>query len=190
MTHLDPPATAAGVDFLAPRARTAASWLGLVLSVVLIALGVVLVHDALVRLGTVGGEEWITAVADAVGTVRPGTEVAVIGVVLGLLGLVLVIGALRPRRRLGAQVTAGNGQYVLPVDVARLASAAARRVDGVLDARSSATRTTVQVVARTTGDPGASGAVRSAVQDALSVLEHAPRVRVRTRADDDEDVSS
>lgn len=184
MSHVDDRVTD-GVEALPPRTRTATAWIGLVLAVLLVALGLVLAHDALVRLDVLGGRDWITSAADAAGTVTPGPGVAVVGGLVALLGLLLLVGALRPRRRRGAPVSDGNGQYLLPVDVARLASAAARRVDGVLDASTTATAGTVTVTARTTGSGATAAAVQDAVRDALAVLERTPRVRVRARAGDE-----
>ena len=192
MTHVEGPPDPrlnGDVEFLPARARTAADWLGLVFAVVLIASGAVLVHDTLVHVGVVSGQDWITTVTKSAGVVRPGILVAVIGLALAVLGLLLVFGAFKPRRRLGAQVAGGNGQYLLPRDLARLASAAAKGVDGVLDARSSASTGKVFVLAHITGAPETSEAVHDAVQRALSVLDRAPQVRVRTRSTNEKDES-
>jgi HAMP domain-containing protein len=192
MSHVDtPPAreTTRDVEFVPARARTAASWLGLVFAVVLIGVGVVLVHDALVRLDVVAGSDWITSAADSTGTVRPGVLVAVIGLVLVVVALMLLVGAVTPRRRLGSALAAGNGQYVMPADIARLASAAAKRVDGVLDARSTATSSKVTVVAHITGDRESVDRVTQAVQASVSVLERPVKVRVRTHTTNAKDES-
>ena len=78
-------------------------------------------------------------------------------------------------------MASGAGLYLHDRDVAVLASAAARDVDGVLDARTTATARTVTVDVRTTGDPATSERVRSGVTELLQLLASPPTVKVRVR---------
>jgi len=169
------------VPFATPRPAGAVAWVGVVLALLVLALAVVLVHDGLVALRVLDGSTWVLAAADAVGDVRPTWQVALVGAVAALVGLRLVVIALRRRRRPGLPLAAGGGQYLLGQDVARLASGAAAQVDGVLDVTSTWGRRAVTVKATTDGGAGLEGAIRAAVSERLSALARVPRVVVRTR---------
>jgi len=169
------------VPFAQPRPAGALGWIGVVLAVVVLGVAVVLVHDGLVALDVLGGGTWLLAAADAVGRITPTWQVALVGAVVALVGLRLLVVALRPRRRPAIPLAAGGGQYLLGQDVARLASGAAAQVDGVFDVRSTWGRRAVTVDATTDGDTTVVDQVRSAVTERLTALADAPRVAVRAR---------
>lgn len=175
------------VPFAQPRPVGPVGWIGIVLAVIVLAVAVVLLHDGLVALGVLDGSSWVLAAADAVGLITPTWQVALVGAVLALAGLRLLVIALARRRRPGIRLAAGGGQYLLGVDVARLASGAAARVDGVLDVRSTWGRRTVRVTATTDGGPGIDERIRAVVAERLAALADAPRVVVRTRRSRSED---
>ncbi|MCC2314954.1 DUF6286 domain-containing protein [Cellulomonas xiejunii] len=184
----DAPAAVEPVPFAPPRPVGAVGWVGVVLALIVLAVAVVLVHDGLVALGVLGGEPWVVTAAEAVGEIRPTWQVALVGLVLALAGLRLLVIALARRRRPGIPLAAGGGQYLLGVDVARLASGAAAQVDGVLDVRSTWGRRTVRVDATTDGDAATDERIQAAVTERLGALADAPRVVVhsrRARRDDD-----
>jgi len=170
-------------------------WVGPLLAVLLVLAGLVLLRDGVFApagsTGWPGGQQsWLTTATTGVDGLAPSAGVVVVGVVAALLGLYLLVVALRRRPRRALPLTGGSGAYLLASDVARRAGAAARDVDGVLDASASATRSRVTVSARTTGDgAGVRDAVTSAVRDALAALERPPAVRVRTTSTSGSDVS-
>lgn len=168
------------VAFAAPRPAGAVTWVGVVLAVLALGLAAVLLHDGLAALGVLGGDLWVLGAADAVGEIAPTWQVALIGAVVGLVGLRLLVVALTRRRRPGLPLAAGGGQYLLGGDVARLASGAAEQVDGVLDVTSTWRRRGVTVRATTDGAPGLDAVIRTAVEERLSALAKVPRVDVRT----------
>ncbi|MCC2334892.1 DUF6286 domain-containing protein [Cellulomonas wangsupingiae] len=169
------------VPFAQPRPAGALGWIGVVLALVVLGVAVVLVHDGLVALDVLGGDTWLLAAADAVGRITPTWQVALVGAVVALVGLRLLVVALRPRRRPAIPLAAGGGQYLLGQDVARLASGAAAQVDGVFDVRSTWGRRAVTVDATTDGDTTVTDQVRSAVAERLTALADVPRVAVRAR---------
>ena len=166
-----------------PVAAAAASKVAVVLSILLAALGVVAVRDAVVGLGWASGSQWLPVAADAVDGFAPADWVTVAGVAVVLIGLLLVVLALKPRRRTAVAVTAQTPMYLTVDGIAALAGAAARDVAGVVDARATSSRRRVVVRCRVTGDD--SGALRAGITDAvtrsLSALQSPPRVVVRTR---------
>ncbi|WP_432545636.1 DUF6286 domain-containing protein [Kineococcus sp. SYSU DK004] len=155
--------------------------LGPVLAVLLLAVAAVLAREALVTWGTVGGQPWVPAAVDAADGLAPSPALAAVGVVLVLVGLWVLATGFARRSRRAVAVTSAPGVHVTTRDVARLASGAARSVDGVLSASSSASRRTVTVTVDAT-----SGDVRTRVEDAvrsgLRSLDPQPRVRVAVRA--------
>lgn len=151
---------------------------GPVLAVLLIAAGLVLLRDALVGYRLVRGPAWIPLGLGTVDGLAPGTAVLVGGIVAALVGLWLLYVALRRRVRSRAALRARTGVYLAPGDIARLASAAAEDVGGVVTASSKAGTRSLRTTVRTTGGPGIDEAVREAVHQRLDVLDPAPRVTV------------
>lgn len=154
---------------------------GPILAVLLIAAGVVLLRDALVTAGVLAGAAWIPAALGALDGVQAGPLFLIGGIVAALLGLWLIVTALRPRVRSGLAVASRTGIFIGTGDVARLASAAAEDVGGVISASTVASRRRVSTTIRTTGGPGIAAAVREAVTDRLADLDPPPTVTVTVR---------
>jgi hypothetical protein len=170
-----------------PVAAPAAGYVGTLIAVLLLGLGVVALRDGAVSAGWLDGKEWTK---NAVGWVDGLTfawwmiPVAIVAIVVGLWW---VYAAVRPRRRTAVAVAARSSVWIAPADLARLASAAAESVAGVLDARSSATLHRITVTAHTTADDGAAdveSAITDAVRDATAILGTPMKIRVRTRTGD------
>lgn len=151
---------------------------GPVLAVLLLALAVLLGREAAVGLGWLQGEPWLPSAAQALDGLGAQTWMIAAGIVVALVGLWLLVTALRPRSRKTLPVTAETGVFVHTSDVARLASAAAREVDGVLSAKSSATRSSVAVHVEALS-PEVSSAVQQQVTDRLRALRSTVRVKVK-----------
>ena len=191
MSHAAPTIEAA-VSSAAPKSRAPMAaakppvgvgpvpFVGAVLALVLVAVGVAGIRDALVAIGAVEGEPWIDSVVDTVDGWQPQFWLVPAGIALVLLGVWLVLVALRPRSRTGVAVRAATGVFLRTGDVERLAARAASDVDGVLSARSSASHRKVEVRVAVTGGANTADRVRTAVQDALQPLESIPTVQVKT----------
>ncbi|MFB9376663.1 DUF6286 domain-containing protein [Kineococcus gynurae] len=151
---------------------------GPVLAVLLVGLGVVVGREALVADGYVAGSSWAAPALGAVDGLTPTPLVVAIGVVAALVGLWLVVTALRPRSRTAVPVD--ERISLSGRDVARLASGAAADVDGVLDVSTTATRrrvvTTVDALS-----PDVSREVQARVEQRLSAIAAQPQVQVKVR---------
>ena len=192
MSHAAPttePATGAPVAGNRPAPMAAAKppvglgplpFVGAVLALVVVALGVAGIRDALAAIGAVEGGPWIDSVVDTVDGWQPQFWLVPAGIALVLLGVWLILVALRPRSRTGVAVRAATGVFLRTGDVERLAARAASDVDGVLSARSSASHRKVEVRVAVTGGANTADRVRTAVQDALQPLESIPTVQVKT----------
>lgn len=164
----------------APNDPGTISAVGIVLALLLTALGVVAVRDALVAGDVLAGTPWLQAAITPLDGLQPAGWVLPVGLVLFALGWWLLLAALRPRPRTIFAVQAQTGVFVRPRDVQRLAVTAAEHVDGVLSAKASVTRRKVTVTATTTGDERTGDQVRLAVRDGLAPLASPPAAQTRT----------
>jgi hypothetical protein len=164
-----------------PTGPGAATGVGVLLALLLTAAGVVAVHDALIYAHLLHGRAWLSTAAKTLDGVRPASWMVPAGAALILLGLWLVVTALRPRPRKATALTATTGVFLRPKDVARLAETAVDDVSGVLHSRVSANRRVVDVHVTGTGDPNLPDRVHAAVVDRLAPLQTPPKVRVRTQ---------
>lgn len=154
---------------------------GPVLAVLLAALGVVLIRDALIAFDVIPGSAWLPATLDGLNELTAEWWMVPAGAGAALLGLWLVVTALRPRSRKAVPVTSATGVFLHTRDVARLASDAAGAVDGVLSAASTASHRAVTVTVRSTATAGIADGVTDAVTRRLSALETPPQIKVRVR---------
>ncbi len=151
---------------------------GMILALLLTALGVVAVREALLASGVLTGTAWLAPAGRSVSGLAAASWMVPVGAVLVLLGLWLLVAALRPRPRTATTVTSETGVFLRPKDVSRLAQTAAEQVDGVLAADVSATRRAVRVRVRGTAAADVSENVRAAVSRRLSALDSPPTVNV------------
>lgn len=151
------------------------------MAVLLTAIGLVLLHDAVAASDSRPGRTWIAAIFDAFDGLTAEWWMIPLGLVVALIGVWLIVTALRPRSRKTLAVTSATGIFLRTADVARLASAAADDVDGVLAASSVASRRKVTVTVESDRDQVAD-LVRDAVTERLSALQKPPPVRVRVRS--------
>jgi len=171
-----------------PAAKTpvgpgAVTVVGLILAVLVVGLGVVGIHDALVAAGTVNGTPWIDAAVKPLNQLTPALWLVPVGVALVLLGLWLVLTALRPRRRTAIALVARTGVFLRPRDVAKLARNAAQDVDRVTSAKVTVGRRKVAVVARATARDGVEQQITQVVTTRLQALAKTPTVRVTVKAE-------
>lgn len=157
--------------------------LGVLWTLLLSTSGALLFRDALVHADLVTGSPWTQQALEAADDRSPPAWIVPAGVVLVLIGLWLLLQALRPRPRSELQVQADTGVFVTRGSLRRLAASAAEDVDGVDESRASASRRSVKVTVLTTPDQvdDVRSQVTAAVDQRLSVLDPAPRVRVRVQ---------
>ncbi|GIG23667.1 hypothetical protein Cch01nite_43910 [Cellulomonas chitinilytica] len=157
------------------------AWWSIALALLVVALGVLVVREALVAGEVVDGEPWIPPVVDSADGIAPSAAVTAVGIVVALLGLWLVVIALGRRVRTRLPVTSSAGTTIGIGDVARLAASAADDVDAVLSARAAASRKSVTVTVTTLDGDDVADAVRAAVTERLAPLTTPLSIRVVTR---------
>lgn len=166
-----------------PVAAPAAGWVGVVLALLLIAAGIVLGRDVLIGTGAIDGAQWLpSAVAWLDGlTAEQWMLPAGIGAVV--LGIVLLIAALKPRRRTH-RPTSIDGVWMRKSDIVYLARRTAADRPGVDDAVATGSARKVKV--RASAHAGADIAqvradVADAVGSALATLADSPKIAVKIK---------
>ncbi len=156
--------------------------LGIVMALLTGALGVIGIHDGLASGEVIDGRSWIESTINAFDGLKPQWWAVPAGVVAVLVGLWMLIVAVRRRPRTAVALRSQTGVYLRPADVRKLAARAANDVDGVTAARVSTSRRAARITVVVTGDDGRIGQdVQDAVTERLSALESAPRLRIKTR---------
>jgi hypothetical protein len=166
----------------APVAAATARRIAVVLALVLLIVGVVALREAGVVLGWVAGTPWIAAAVTAVNGLHSHWWMVPAGGAAVVVGLWMVVMALKPRRKTVVAVDAAGSVWMRPRDVARLASHAACTVPGVEVLNSAATRRKVTLYVGLTGvesDVAAKGAIAAVVGSATEILIPTPRIAVR-----------
>lgn len=169
----------------APLGAAKSAFVAAVLALVLIAIGALGIRDAAVAAGWLRGDLLLPNAFDGISEIGPQPWMVPAGLAVAVLGIVLAVVALLPRRPVAVALDADTAVYVGHGDVARVASAAALDVPGVLSATSTASSRRVVVRCRATGSgDDVRALVADAVGDALAPLRHTPRIAVRVRQED------
>ncbi len=161
-------------------------------ALVLLALGVAAVQHLLVLLGAISGASWLDETARAAdGLEGSSTLVLVAAVVALVLGVLLLLVALKPRPRRTLALKAGSGVHLRRADLRRVVQAAVDDVDGVSSTDVRVRRRSVSVVARSITAPDRDADVestlRSRAETVCDVVATSPRVRVTVRREKGED---
>lgn len=154
----------------------------LLVGLVLLALSVVAVREAVVTLGWASGEAWTPEVVRVLAEgVKPSPVVVVIGVVVALVGLWFLLRAFGRRPRVDLGLGGDSHAWIAPTQVCRVAALVAADVDGVVTSKCRPGRRSVKVrVVATSAVAGTVKAeVRDRVSEALAGLDPTPRVAVR-----------
>jgi hypothetical protein len=149
-----------------PRAVPIALVLGIVLALVLIGLSVVTIRDLAIAQGWAAGTAWIPSLVDSLDGLGSSVGMAVAGGVLALVGVALLLAALKPGSRTHVRAARGGDLWLTPAAVASLAVSSVDRTRGVVSAQASrVTRrgATVQVITHGAGDAEARSAAESGV---------------------------
>ncbi|RDI33903.1 putative alkaline shock family protein YloU [Rhodococcus sp. AG1013] len=175
-----------------PAAAPAAVPAAILIALGLLGLAAVAARELLISRGTISGAPWLRNTFEWLGRLHWEqwlVPVALAGLVVGILFVLL---ALAPRTRTHVPLRADDGVatvWMRPVDVARMCSARAGTVPGVVSAHTTVDRRRATVHAIT--DAAVTGpdadnlreAVVGAVGDGLSLLGRPLKLRVRTRTD-------
>ncbi|WP_053205542.1 DUF6286 domain-containing protein [Jiangella muralis] len=181
LTGSPPPGTPALPAAAPPAAAGPARRAGVVLALLLIAVGALAVYDMLTGLDAIDGPLPVERALDRIDGLQPQDWMVPVGIIVALAGLWLVLSALRPRPRRALALRAESGAYASRRTIEHIAVDTATQHPGVVDAHARARRRTVTVRIHTDGEAATTGEVRGALIDRLDRLEGAPRIRVSAR---------
>jgi hypothetical protein len=152
----------------------------------LVALGVVGLQDLLARTDLIAQQPWLDSAVTALdATPSDSVWVLVGGVAAVLLGLALLLTALRRRPRRSLELRARTGVRLRTRDLATLVRHRLETVDGVTDVDVRARRRRLRVVAtgvvRDERRGGVVAELERRLEPTLQALEHPPRSRVKLK---------
>lgn len=167
-----------------PRGFARVAVLGVLWSLMLLALAVVAGHDVLSYMGALSGPAWIEQVLNASDGIGPKFWWVPIAALAVTFGLCFVVVALKPRPRVGIQVQAATGVFLLDRGIRHLVSEAAVDVDGVDSASATRRGRTLRVEVRGLSaerDGDLEARVSQVLTERLSPLQKTPNIQVRDR---------
>ena len=165
-----------------PSATPAAVFVGVVLGAALLALFAVVVRELVERTGLVSGSSWSHATSSWFADARWFTWSWVIAVALIVVGVALLVSAVKPRRRTHLRLAGHESLWTRAGDVARRCSAAVSEIPGVRNATTVVGRRRARITVIADEQVDRAELEREAAR-VLSVLERPPnpRVTVKTR---------
>ncbi|WP_197379926.1 DUF6286 domain-containing protein [Mycolicibacterium mengxianglii] len=168
-----------------PRAPAPATYLGVLLGLLLVAAGVVGIRDGIVSAGWLEGSMWTANAVNWLDGLGFDDWMYPVAILALLLGLVVLFIAVKPSRTTAVPLRGRTTILIRNRDVARIAESAAQTVPGVTHARAESKGRTVTVRARTTGQDAATAkeAVSHAVGSALGILASPAKIVVHTRSE-------
>lgn len=168
-----------------PRANPFARWVTILIGLLFIALAVIAGREIWVISSPNAKEpEWLKPVFDLFGAGLP-SWILPAAIIAIIVGLVLIIVALKPRRRTHRRITSAVSLWTRPVDVSRMASQAARKVPGVGTAHSAVKGSTLSVsVVGDAADPSLPQRVEQAILPLIENLDSPKQVKVRVQKEE------
>ncbi|WP_405059583.1 DUF6286 domain-containing protein [Kribbella sp. NBC_01505] len=170
-----------------PVAAPAAAKVAVIGALAVLAIAAVAIRDTLVTTGVIDGSSWLEWVFKKAEVLRPADWMTYSGGAAVLIGVWVLIAALKPRKATHLAVgDAGSGVWIRSRDAARLATDTARGIDSVTSAGTKTSgRRKLRVAATTFGD---ADRVRDELADAiaqrLNTISPSPRVRALVTAEE------
>lgn len=166
-----------------PKGSPAARGWSILLGLLLLGLAVVTGREAWLLSSGADQPSWVQPVLDIFATPQLEEWMVWAGLAAAILGLILLFVSLKPRPSTHRQVASDHASiWMRPVDIARVASAAARHVPGVDSAQTKASGSQVRVDVTADGDgTELQQRVSQAVERALVVLREKPSVSVNVQ---------
>ncbi|MEV6413643.1 DUF6286 domain-containing protein [Kribbella sp. NPDC051718] len=167
-----------------PVAAPAAATVGIIAAVGVTAIGAVGIRDALVSTGTITGTSWLEWLFSKAEVLKPVDWMIPAGIAAMLIGLWILIAALKPRK--STHLAVGDaGIWIRNRDAARLANNTATTIDSVITADTKAKGRKLNVIATATGDVSrVRDDLTAAISQRLQTITPLPRVRTRINVEE------
>lgn len=160
------------------------AWIGQFFAILLIVVGVIGIREAVLAAGWTSGSSWFGSVARRANSgFGHSIWLLLIGIVAVLVGIALVVSALRPRPRKTLALASETGVFLTRGGIQNVVHRCAADVDGVTAVRVDASRRRVVVRVTATEPDSVGPAVEAAVAHRLQALTTPPAVVIRMRRD-------
>ncbi|WP_242676753.1 DUF6286 domain-containing Asp23/Gls24 family envelope stress response protein [Rhodococcus sp. ABRD24] len=187
---LEPMPAATVTPPLPPTAAPAAVPAAVVIAIGLLALAVVAARELLIARGAFAAAPWLQNTFEWLGRLHWQQWLIPVALSCLVVGVLFILLALAPRTRTHVAVRIGGAAatvWMRPTDIARMCSARASTVAGVVSAHTTVDRRRVTV--RVTADPATTDptpgavdeSVRAVVESALAILDRPLPLRVKVR---------
>ncbi|WP_187776135.1 Asp23/Gls24 family envelope stress response protein [Antrihabitans cavernicola] len=169
---------------LVPRATPAAASVGVLASLLLIAGGVVAIREVLIGAGAIGGARWSPPVVDWIDGLQAQSWMVPAGVGAALLGVILVLLAIKPRRRTHRALLL-EGVFLRRNDLGDLLETAVGRVEGAVAGRATSSKRSAKITVTALPDADTKTVhrdVTDAVAREVAILTPVPNIKVKVAA--------
>lgn len=164
-----------------PRANPFARWTTILIGILLVALAVIAGRDIWVLTSNTQQTPWLRPVFELFNSSLPSWIVPA-SIAAVIVGLILVIIALKPRKRTHRGLESAISWWTRPVDISRMASQTAHKVPGVSNAHSAVKGSTLSVsVSGDSTDPSLGERVEAALAPLIARLDSPKQVKVRVQ---------
>jgi hypothetical protein len=162
-----------------PVAVPAAAIVGVLAALTVIAAGAVAIRETLLATNLSTGTSWLQWVLDKAEVLKPADWMIPAGIAALLIGLVILVAALKPRKT--THLAVGDaGVWIRGRDAARLANDTATTIDSVTSAATKAKGRKLRVAATVTGDAArVREELPTAIAQRLQTVTPQPRIRTR-----------
>lgn len=168
-----------------PVASPAARWFTIVVGIVFLALAVIAGRELWVRHGHESARSLVKPVTHYIGTVHYETWMLPVGILCGIIGLLLLWMTFKPRRKTHQALTDENVSiWMRPLDVARMATAQAEKIPGVMRAHTVAKGSKVELsITGDSTDPTLIDRVGRTVRPLVQQVQGQPELRIKIAND-------
>ncbi|MCK7637502.1 DUF6286 domain-containing protein [Corynebacterium pygosceleis] len=135
-----------------PAASPVARYLAILLGLLLLAAAAVAGRDLYIRYTDVEWQPWVSTATEWIGGLSYRNWMLPAGIAALIVGLLLLWASIRPRTKTHRELTSPVAVWMRPVDVARMCTASAQQVPGVMAAHTVAKKRSIDVTV--IGNPG------------------------------------
>ena len=165
-----------------PAASPVARYLAILLGLLLLAAAAVAGRDLYIRYTDVEWQPWVSTATNWIGELSYRNWMLPAGIASLIIGLLLLWASLRPRTKTHREINSDIAVWMRPVDVARMCTASAQRVPGVMAAHTVVRKRSINVTV--IGNPQ-DEKLRKQLQDSLqplaSLVTGSPALKVQVQ---------
>ena len=165
-----------------PAASPAARYLAVLLGLLLLAGAAVAGRDLYIRYTDVDWQPWVSSATTWLGDLSYRNWMLPAGIAALIIGLLLLWAAIRPRTKTHREIDSDIAVWMRPVDIARMCTASAQRVPGVMGAHTVARKRSIDVtVIGNTRDQKLREELQQSLQPLANLVAGSPALNVQVQ---------